>query len=110
MLSPAMRIILDECIPTKLAASFVGHTVTTVAALGWNGIRNGELLSRLEQESFDILVTVDKNLRHQQKIEGRGFAVLVFDSPRNTLASLIPRVDLMLQELPSLLPGKVYIR
>lgn len=105
-----MRIVLDECRPAKLARTFSGHEVTTVSALGWSGIRNGELLTKLEQEGYELLVTVDKNLRYQQKIEGRSLAVLVLDSQRNTLTALIPHVQRVLAELATMSPGNVYIR
>jgi hypothetical protein len=32
----------------------------------WNGITNGELLKLLLENSFDALLTFDKNLQHQQ--------------------------------------------
>jgi hypothetical protein len=56
-----MRIVLDECVPSKLSRSFVGHEVTTVPQRGWAGSVNGELLARLEEANVDIFVTVDKN-------------------------------------------------
>jgi|SRR5690349_18247460 hypothetical protein len=104
-----MRIVLDECVPSKLARYFVGHEVTTVANLGWTGVRNGQLLAKVEVSGYDLLVTVDKNLRHQQKIEGRTIAVLVLDAFRNTVAELVPHVERALPNLSSMVAGQVYI-
>jgi hypothetical protein len=40
-----MRILLDECVPRPLAKEFTGHDARTVAAMGWAGKKNGELLA-----------------------------------------------------------------
>ena len=47
-----------------------GHELSTVQSLGWRGILNGELL-RLADESFDVFILADKNLRYQQNMDGR---------------------------------------
>jgi hypothetical protein len=41
-------------------------------------VENGELLA-LAENKFDLLVTIDKNLRYQQNISGRDIAH--FDCP-----------------------------
>jgi hypothetical protein len=42
-----------------------GHDVRTVSEMGWSGIKNGPLLHRAAQE-FDIFLTVDQGIEHQQ--------------------------------------------
>ena len=39
-------------------------------------MRNGELLAKAEA-GFDVLVTTDRNLRHQQNLAERRIAILV---------------------------------
>lgn len=51
-----MQILLDECLPKKLKAEFMDHTVFTVQEKGWAGMKNGELLRRAEK-GFDVWVT-----------------------------------------------------
>jgi hypothetical protein len=53
-----------------------GHDVRTAFDLGWSQLSNGELLARAEKE-FDVLVTTDRNLQHQQNLSGRRLAILV---------------------------------
>ena len=43
---------------------------------GWSALRNGELLAKAEAE-FDVLVTTDRNLRHQQNLADRRIAIVV---------------------------------
>ena len=45
-----MRLLLDENLPHDLASLLVGHQVDTVAARGWSGIQNGELLAKAAEE------------------------------------------------------------
>jgi len=60
-----MRLLLDENLPKRLKLDYPEHEIYTVRDKGWNGIKNGELLNLLLQNSFDALLTFDKNLQHQ---------------------------------------------
>ena len=62
-----MRILLDESLPRPLARLLPEHEVRTVAAMGWTGKRNGELL-QLAAGDFDAFLTPDQNLEHQQNV------------------------------------------
>jgi len=63
-----LKILLDECVNTDLAQYLSGHDVKTVSSCGWNGIKNGELLRRADNE-FDVFLTVDQNIPHQQNLD-----------------------------------------
>lgn len=70
-----MKILLDECTPRLLKRRLTEFDVQSVQELGWAGITNGELL-RLAEEQFDVLVTSNQNLRHQQNLAGRRLAII----------------------------------
>ena len=38
---------------------------------------NGELLDIAESEGYELLITTDQNIRHQQNLAGRRLAVIV---------------------------------
>ena len=57
-----MRLLLDENLPKRLKLDFLDHEIFTVRDKGWNGIKNGQLLSLLLENNFDALFTFDKNL------------------------------------------------
>lgn len=40
-------------------------------------MKNGDLLIAAEPEKFELLVTTDQNLRYQQNLEPRKFAIFV---------------------------------
>jgi len=71
-----MKVLLDESVPIQLRRAFPNSQIATVAELGWSGISNGTLLSKAEQESFQVLVTADKNLRYQQNLSSRRIAIV----------------------------------
>jgi hypothetical protein len=92
-----MKILLDECTPHLVKKRLAGRDVRTVQDMGWSGCKNGELLSRLEGQ-FDVFVTTDKNLRHQQNLKGRGFVVILLPSNQVPIvAALIPDIEAALQ-------------
>jgi len=57
-----MRLLLDENLPKRLKLDFPDHEIFTVRDKGWNGIKNGQLLSLFFENNFDALFTFDKNL------------------------------------------------
>jgi len=101
-----MRLLLDESVPRRFARSLPAHVVRTVVDLGWCGINNGELLSRAASE-FDALITVDKNLEHQQNLNTLPIAVVVLYSQSNELPYLLPLIPKLEEVLASLLPRKL---
>lgn len=101
-----MRVLLDENLPVGLAHLLGGHDVATVAGLEWQGVSNGELLSRMEGD-FDALVTMDHGLPHQQNLSGRSFAVVLLRSSTSRLADLRPLVPALLDALAGIEPGAI---
>ena len=75
-----MKVLFDEDVPAKLARSLPHHEIHTVVSMQWGGIKNGELLTMVERERFDVFLTGDKNMDKQQRLEGRPFAVLILSA------------------------------
>jgi hypothetical protein len=59
-------------------------------------LSNGELLAAAENR-FDVLVTTDRNLRHQQLLAGRKLAILVL------LTTSWPRLEAQAEKIASAL-------
>ncbi len=80
-----MRILIDENLPIAfLTELLIEHEVSSVKDLGLAGIKNGELLKVIEGQ-FDVFLTADKNLRYQQNLKGRSFAILELFTNRRPL-------------------------
>ena len=97
---------LDECVDWRLSRALVGHDARTARQMGWASIKNGELLA-LASERFDVFVTVDRNLRHQQNIRALPIAIIVLHAKTNRLADLLPLVSNLLAAIRSAKPGVV---
>lgn len=89
-----MKVLLDECVDTRLAALLPEFDTRTVHDQGWSGIANGKLLT-LAQAEFDVFVTVDRNLSFQQHLPKFSIAVILLHARGNRvsdLAALIPQL------------------
>ena len=98
-----MRVLLDECVPARLARLLVGHSVATVPQMGWGGIRNGRLLG-LAAAEFDVFVTVDRKIAFEQNPATLPTAVLILHALSNDIDDLSPLVPAVLQALETLTP------
>jgi hypothetical protein len=88
-----MRILLDQGTPVPLRAFLKNHTVSAAAEVGWDRLRNGDLLTAAEKAGFDMLLTTDKNLQYQQNLKERRIAIVVIgDSQWPTLRQHVQRV------------------
>lgn len=103
-----MKIFIDECVDWRLSRSLPGHDVKTARQKGWTEIKNGRLLALAAQE-FDVFLTIDQNLQHQQNIAQLDLAVLVLRSGNNRLAELRALAPEVLRILPELSPGEVRV-
>ena len=71
------RILFDQSVPFPLIRHLTGHQVETAYRRGWDTLRNGDLLDAIEAAGFDVFLTADQNLRHQQNLAGRRIAIVV---------------------------------
>ena len=92
-----MRIPLDECVPQPLRHELAGHDVHTIRKMGWAGKKYVELLALMSGAGFEVLLTVDQNLRHQQNLATFGVVMVVRTNRLAELVPLIPGVEAALR-------------
>ena len=103
-----MRVLLDECIPQDFRHEFNGLKTVEVQTARFAQLyqcTDAELLNAIAGR-FDILVTTDANLRYQQNIVDRPFAVIVLRAASNRLADLLPLAPELLRTLDKINPGE----
>jgi predicted nuclease of predicted toxin-antitoxin system len=102
-----MRILLDECVPRRIKFLFAaqGMTCETVREAGWSGKENRELLSLAEQR-YEVLVTIDRNIRHQQNLAGRKISILIIRTVSNDYEDIQHLVPAAVDALKSIRPGQ----
>ena len=72
-----MKVLLDHCVPATLRRALRFHTVVLASEMGWHGIENGDLIAKADDAGFDVLISSDQNIRHQQNLMGRRIALLI---------------------------------
>ena len=75
--------------------------------IGWAGIENGELLRKAVEAGFDVLVTMDSNMVHQQNIGQYAISVVALRAQSNRLANTRPLMPALLALLPNIKPATV---
>lgn len=95
-----MRILLDHNVPAPLRYALGGHSVETAFEHGWSELLNGALIRAAEESGFDLLITTDKGIRHQQNWSGRKLSLLVLSTNdwtriRMVRESVLAAVDAM---------------
>jgi len=66
-------------------------------------LSNGDLLNAAEAQSFEVLVTTDKNLRYQQNLADRRIAIIVL--PFASWPRLKPHSAAIARSIGRLAPG-----
>ena len=102
-----MRIILDECLPRRLLRDLPDHQVTTVPRQGWAGITNGALLKRITPD-FDIFITMDSNIVHQQNLGGLQVCLIVLHGTNSRYETLQPLLPAIRSAIADAEPGSVF--
>ena len=88
-----MKILFDQGVPRPLRRYLTGHLVDTTAERGWSTLENGVLLDQAEEDGYQLLITTDQSLRHQQNFAGRKIAILVL------LSTAWPLIQLRIEEI-----------
>lgn len=101
-----MKLILDECLPRRLLRDLCDHSATTVPRQGWAGITNGALLARVNPE-FDVFITMDSNIVHQQNLNELQVCLIVLHGPNSNYETLQPLVPDIQAAIDQATPGSI---
>ena len=77
-----MRILVDQNLTVYVRDLLPGHDVGHTYELGWHTLSNGELLNQAEKAGFDVLLTADRSIPKQNRMEGRKIALVVLSTNR----------------------------
>jgi hypothetical protein len=92
------RILLDQNVPIGLRRALSPHDVVAARQMGWSRLTNGDLIRAAEQGGFDILITCDRNIPHQQNLSDRRIALIemttgVWHVVRQHLDRIVAAID-----------------
>ena len=89
-----MKILPDENMPAKVNYDFgERHEVRTVKDMQWLGKKNGEFLGLAAFNGFDILITLDRNLKHQQNLDKVSLKFIVLLAENNKPETMQPFIE-----------------
>jgi predicted nuclease of predicted toxin-antitoxin system len=100
------KVLLDENLPVKIKYRLQDVCeIYTVSDKRWNALENGDLINAMERDSFDYLVTSDKNLQYQQNLTNYSAGFIVLNVADNTYETILPVLEkikrILLDEIKS---------
>jgi predicted nuclease of predicted toxin-antitoxin system len=102
-----LKILFDQGVPKPLQAYLANHEVLRAFELGWSSKKNGELLTLAEAAGFEMLVTTDRNLLHQQNLRARKITVFILG--RGNWPEIRPHADKIAAEINTIRKPGVYL-
>ena len=82
-----MRVLLDEMLDQR-SKEFLPEETVSGRERGWGSKKNGDLLQSAEQE-FDVLLTSDKGIPHQQNLSRYDLAVVILRAKSSRYEDLV---------------------
>ena len=99
-----MRILFDHNVPAPLRRYLSGHQIDTARERGWEALSNGSLLTEAEGNNYEVFITADQSIRHQQNLTGSRIGVLVLTD--NLWPNVRQKTEEVSQALNLLEPGE----
>jgi hypothetical protein len=72
-----MKILFDQGTPAPLRRHLDAHEVHTVFEMGWDQLKNGDLLATAIIHGYEVLVSTDQSLRYQQDLRKLKLGIVV---------------------------------
>jgi len=91
-----VKVLFDQGTPVPLRRHLPRHRVDTAFERGWAQLRNSALIDMAEEHGYQLLITTDQSLRHQQDLAKRRLAVMVL------MSTAWPRIRLRTEEIRNL--------
>jgi len=85
-----VKVLLDHCVNRRFAGLLAGHDVSHTSEFGWGDLQNGKLLDAAVDSGFEVIVTVDRNFRHQQNITVRSLSLITLEATGIDLRAISP--------------------
>lgn len=104
-----MNILFDHNMPQRLRRYLRTHPITTTRHMHWEELANGRLLRAAAGAGFDLLLTLDKQMEHEQNLADLPLPIVLFGLPRTAMADLVPLVPPLLTLLAGPLTLALYV-
>ena len=102
------RVLLDANLPRKLRHELPECIVRTAQQEGWGSLKNGQLLGTA-QTNFDVLLSGDANLRHQQNPKRFDIGIVAIETVSLRLHDIMRAIDQIRAAVARVLPGELIV-
>jgi len=89
-----------------ISVTFENHECPSAEWAGLKGFKNDELVRAAELAGYEVLLTVDQGMRHQQNIARRRISVIAIHAKTNQLEDLLPLLQAIQDALRTAKPGQ----
>jgi hypothetical protein len=100
-----MSVRFDQGTPVPLRQHLRPRRVDTAGERGWSRLKNGDLLRQIQDAGYQVFVTTDQSLVHQQKLSTYAFGVVVLGS--TSWPRIQSKIEAIRDAVASVKPGKV---
>jgi hypothetical protein len=83
-----VKILLDNCVDWRVARLLPSHDTAHAKDVGWENLSNGRLLAASSEAHFEVLITVDKRIKHEQNLDRLPLTVVEIDTFDSRLPSI----------------------
>lgn len=104
-----VKLLLDEGTIEDFIELIPACEVRHVNECGWKGLKNGALLDAAAESGFAAMITVDKQMRHQQNMANRSLSLIVLDVHPISASNQAACLKQVLEIIPNLRPAEVFI-
>jgi len=104
-----VKVLFDHNVDRRLRKHLPGHSISTTREMRWEKLENGHLLNIAASALFDVVVTIDKKIEHQQNLKLLPLAVVVLDAVSSALPSLVVFAPFLLDLLKAPLDRALYV-
>ena len=99
------RVLFDHNVPSPLRRLLSVCDVAFADDMGWSLLENGELLDAAEKTGFDVLLSGNKTIRHEQNMDGRKIALVYMSD--NHWPIVEPYAPAIAEAIDLVKPGEV---
>ena len=100
-----LKILFDHNTPSPLRSHLHQHEVDTANEKGLATVSNGDLIQLAVEQGYDVLITADQNIQHQQNTSQSSIGIVVLLSNRWPLVRNHTRT--IIQAVHTVRPGEI---
>jgi hypothetical protein len=102
-----VKVLLDENLDPRFRKLLTDHDCTTALFAGWAGLKNGSLLATAEASGFEVFLTGDRKIPHEQNMEGRLIAIVVLTA--HQLSIIRGHIAEISEAINAVKPGTIHV-